>query len=407
MDNEGPSAAMTSDEILFDIRQRSIRCAALLQNLSNEDSTDTAEARVQMARFNTWAVDTGVFCEAQLQSIDSLSKRHPEISEGIQQTLSKLECTLVKNESQQPMSWENIDQYIDVLYQPFWLSYGHCYRTEQNKRLKSLSGNKELYELYESCARQKIDRLIPNASAILRERMAESIATRRIRFLFLEQHREKTSTLGEPATALKKQEPEPMEGENAQVAPPAVHQVATGDITPIKRNPDPSTQPSVVLSPTVVKLEVEKSQPTQDQHVKFVSSAKYSTAMGASFTCPYCFLVCPLDEASRPGLGHLIHDFEPLFCTFETCSSPFMYATKTTYDKWFDHMLHGHTKSQWRCWLFGMTPKPLLEECPFCGEFPAELEKAYPDQKSDQAYKALVEHIRDHLFRVAMDSISS
>ncbi|EHK21510.1 uncharacterized protein TRIVIDRAFT_201921 [Trichoderma virens Gv29-8] len=384
MDKKEPSDAMTSDEMLLDIREKFNRCTKILQSISNDDRTDAAEAREQMASIYTWAVDMGVFCEAQLQSIDSPLKRNPKTGYLVKRLLSALEATLASS----PMILQDVP-------------------------LPDLH-NKEIYSLFKSYARQKIDKLIPNASSMLRERMVESIATRRIRFLFIEQHHKTTSIQGEPATAFQKKEPKPCEGESAQAVPPADRQeVIRGGITPIKCYLDPSTQPSVIPSLTFTKLETENPQPAQGQHVDSVSSAEYSTAIDptcASFTCPYCFLIYPLEEASRPSLlsrGHLIHDFEPLFCVFDSCSSPFMNTSAATYDDWFDHILHDHTKSQWLCWLFGMTPKPLLEECPFCGEFPAELEKAYPDQKSDQAYKALVEHIRDHLFMVAMDSISS
>lgn len=44
------------------------------------------------------------------------------------------------------------------------------------------------------------------ASQVLRERMAESVATRRLRFLYLERHQKKTSTLNKPASALQENE---------------------------------------------------------------------------------------------------------------------------------------------------------------------------------------------------------
>ena len=60
---------------------------------------------------------------------------------------------------------------------------GHL-RLKQIQRFENLdSQNKETYQLFERRARQKADQLFPRASQVLRERITESIAIRRMRFL--------------------------------------------------------------------------------------------------------------------------------------------------------------------------------------------------------------------------------
>ncbi|KAJ4315291.1 hypothetical protein N0V84_008447 [Fusarium piperis] len=43
-----------------------------------------------------------------------------------------------------------------------------------------------------------------------------------------------------------------------------------------------------------------------------------------------------------------------------------------------------------------------LQECPFCGGFPEEIEKLWPDRNSKPAREALEKHVRDHLIDVAL-----
>lgn len=186
---------------------------------------------------------------------------------------------------------------------------GARHRQERIQRFKNLDRNKQVYQLVEDCARQKVDFRFPKASESLRERMAESIATRRARFLYLEQHQKKTSTLNKPAPDLQGTEA-PKDEENT---PPTIqpgHQQAAIMLPP-QSNLGLSVQPSVVLSATDrTKLDLKQLQTIQKntKRAESVSSVKISTGTlpsipkldpgGTSFTCPYCFLVCPAREAS-------------------------------------------------------------------------------------------------------------
>jgi hypothetical protein len=181
---------------------------------------------------------------------------------------------------------------------------GAQHRQERIQRFKNLKRNKQLYELFERCAREKVDRLFPEASEELRDRTVQSIATRRVRFLYLEQHQKKTSTLNEPAPALQRNKATEEEEEESVLLAirPGQQQAASLG---------PSVQPCDVLSNTVVtKLDPKRLNPGQNKikRAESVSSVKLSTGTfpsipkldpgGTSFTCPYCFLVCPAKEAS-------------------------------------------------------------------------------------------------------------
>ncbi|KAF5706134.1 wd40 repeat protein [Fusarium globosum] len=68
---------------------------------------------------------------------------------------------------------------------------------------------------------------------------------------------------------------------------------------------------------------------------------------GDSFTCPYCWVVCPSKEGRRKSWkSHVIQDLRPYVCTYEACNS-----AKDVYQSrkaWVDHEEAVHRPS-WRC----------------------------------------------------------
>lgn len=65
MENGELSVILTSDEMISDIRDASTRCKALLHGLSKDGNTNASEAREEMASFNIWVADMGVFDEGR------------------------------------------------------------------------------------------------------------------------------------------------------------------------------------------------------------------------------------------------------------------------------------------------------------------------------------------------------
>lgn len=52
LENGEPSVALTSDEMISDIREALTKCKALLHDLSKAGNTNAAEAREEIASFN-------------------------------------------------------------------------------------------------------------------------------------------------------------------------------------------------------------------------------------------------------------------------------------------------------------------------------------------------------------------
>ncbi|KAL2678788.1 hypothetical protein Neosp_009539 [[Neocosmospora] mangrovei] len=278
-------AFLASGETLADIRETSIRCRELIHQLSDDDDLDDrVEARELMSGFNNWAANMGVFREGQ-QSLTYRLGSAPQISELVQQLLVTLQRDLDDDEvlSRSPPRstiWTSMQGTMASLQQLALTIRiaGTGHRQERIQRFKNLDRNKQVCQLVEDCARQMVDFRFPKASECLRERMAESIATRRARFLYLEQHQKKTSILNEPS-------PEPQ-----QIEAPEVEE----DTLPIV---EPEQQkPATVM--------------VRDQHA--------------------------------------------------------------------------------------------LQDCPFCGGFPEEIEKDHPDRDGEQAREALQKHVRDHLVSAAL-----
>lgn len=180
---------------------------------------------------------------------------------------------------------------------------GSKHREERIQWFLNFDHNKQVYEVFEKFSRQSIDYMFPKASETLRKRIAASIATRRIRFFYLELHQKKTSPHNEP----------PRQGENEDEVLPetqAGQEQKVWHMLPHEHNRDMSLQPSVILSDTLVtKLDPKQLDHSMDKEkrAESVTSVKISTGKfppipkkdpGGSFTCPYCFLILPTKEIS-------------------------------------------------------------------------------------------------------------
>ncbi|KAI1173275.1 hypothetical protein F4777DRAFT_558292 [Nemania sp. FL0916] len=494
--NDGISTiTQTSDKALSDIQGVSTECQKLFWKLSINRPINTTEPVMSdlMAAFNAWAANMGVFREDQL-SLVARFKSAPDISKLIQQLLGALKRNLEKvlhpiDNEEETMSSSESDNSSDRSFsssyeksgavvdeedrraRPTVLSSvqniitnlrqleltirraGAQHRQERIQRFKNLDRNREVYEGFARYARQTVDYVFPKASETIRERTAISIATRRLRFQYLEQHMRKTSTLIGSTKTLHwnkniKEDGGEGEGEESVLS---VNNQGKQHLA----NVEPSTRRGEALSSTVpTKLDRVQFIPDQNKFkpAESVSSVKISTGTfppkpklnpgGTSFTCPYCFIVFPAKEASGTNewWNHVIRDFEPFFCVIENCHSPF--ACADTYTGWDAHMSNIHTKQKWRCWLCNTAPSSLclfstrtllethlkeyhkneitdslrptlithsmvrdqhaLQMCPFCGGFPVEIEKDFPDRNSEQAHESLIKHVRNELITAAL-----
>lgn len=173
---------------------------------------------------------------------------------------------------------------------------GNDHRQERTEKFKNLPRNEELYESFEKCAKQKVDHLFPKASAALQKRIAQVIARRQIWFVCLEEHQQKTSRRGEPVPDLQQKEPEPIEENGAQAAPPIEHQRTTGGIAPFTRKWNPNahlsvTQPVTMMTST--EPDTENLQPSKNERAASTTSVNVSTGTLSSMP--------NLEQASGPS----------------------------------------------------------------------------------------------------------
>lgn len=187
---------------------------------------------------------------------------------------------------------------------------GAQHRSQRIERFRSLEKYNRVFDVFWQCACQRAKYLFPLAPKFLIDRIAESIAARRIRFLYLERHQMKVSTLSQPLTGhLPSRQHDSLESGSA----PQQSQIGPQKVN--VDSPHRSYQPSAVLSTTeVTKLEpkglraavqVKAERPesvssVQVSNVEFPKIPKVDPG-GASFTCPYCLLVYPVEDEEDHG----------------------------------------------------------------------------------------------------------
>ncbi|KAI8711014.1 Protein kinase domain-containing protein [Fusarium sp. LHS14.1] len=155
---------------------------------------------------------------------------------------------------------------------------------------------------------------------------------------------------------------------------------------------------------------------------------------GTTFQCPYCRLEFRAAEAEKnPWAEHVIHDFEPYFCIFEDCEAPF--DVLNHFDGLLNH-LHTHLEEYYYLDIpdgkheeldeaefeeYVMRQGKILSEtlallketnrrkgpflfrsCPFCGGYPDNIEKLFPERDTVDAQKALRHHIRSHMRDISL-----
>ncbi|KAF4463390.1 serine threonine kinase [Fusarium albosuccineum] len=394
--DDAPSSE-ASEETPPDLKEISVRCRALLHELSTSGNASNALAGTElMASFNIWAANMGVFRQGQ-QSLASRLRSAPDIRELVHQLLVALERDLEKRlidtaeqedtspetKSDQSSDRSSISSYrlpcptedyeaASKTQLDAWTSTqntiislrqlaltihraGANHRQARIERFIGLDGNKEVCETVQRYAQQKVDHLFPNASETLRKRVAKSIAIRRGRFLYLRKHQKKLSALSEPAPAL--QQNEAREDEEPQLPSLIEKRQAGESVSPRARYLDADVDPSVLSNTIVTKLDPERIKIIQNNRAESVTSVKISS-----------------DFPKKPKLDPTHHHEEEIPDMFH----PTLVKHNVIYDQ--------HP----------------LQSCPFCGGFPEELEKQYPEPGCDKGLEALEKHVRDHLISVAL-----
>ncbi|CEJ94647.1 hypothetical protein VHEMI10166 [[Torrubiella] hemipterigena] len=478
------------DEVLDDIRSTSRACQELLERLRDADSSEDRsgsypDASRELTSFSIWASGVGAFRHGQ-QSLASRLKTSPETSNMMKQLLLSLKDDL-ENQLQYGDDAEfdasDTDESSDgssiavkesdseaadgirnnsITSHGLWMSIhntitslrqigislhrgGTRHRQERIDRYVNLDRNKQQYEMFKHLALQKVEFLFPNASSVLQERMAKSIATRRARFSYLEQHQVKLQAM---ETAEKPQEPQVsipkaikaavavMEEQETRLSPPSLRSRAM-----------PSLHQRTELSHTVAtKIEMPKkaeSVASVQIPIHSLPPIPIIDRITSSFKCPYCSLTCPSTEASSEEAWrrHLIGDFEPFFCTFDDCSDVF--ECSASYSSWLSHIQKAHMQSEWHCWYCRDTTSGshaqfsseqlfkdhltnlhsdrvtetvmstvikhsegrnslACQTCAFCGGYPEEIEALHPTRESPEALLVLENHIKSHFMSLSL-----
>lgn len=182
---------------------------------------------------------------------------------------------------------------------------GAAHRQERIQHFKNK--HLEWYGMLERIAYEKVDNhiLFSKESGFLKTRAVESIATRRARFSYLKQHKDKISTLIEPA-------PVAQQGQNEPEPEPQFEQQPVRKFRPLHQEnleQQSKIQSSSYTLPT--RLDMTKLHSTQNntKNAESVMSIRLSRGIefpslpklindGASFQCPFCLLECPSKEAS-------------------------------------------------------------------------------------------------------------
>ncbi|KLU81030.1 hypothetical protein MAPG_00125 [Magnaporthiopsis poae ATCC 64411] len=472
-DDDAKIAPLPSDVALAVLRGSAMQCRKLLHELSAGDDAAAYETEDMMAAFNILAANMGIFRQGQ-HSLASRLQNAPEIASLVRQLLDALQRHLVYalaegdngsgrtdhttscgSESDDSSDRSSVSSgRLDVskaVEEQEAVHTGHGpsaaltsargtinslrqlsltirlagaqHRSERIRRFRAQKTYSQVFDVFRMCALQRARHLFPLAPEFLVDRIAESIASRRIRFLYLERHQMKISTLNQPAPTLLpiRQQQESSEKHAAEFAGQSEPQRTDMDLA------HSSVQPSIILSSTeITKLEpkgLRAAAQFKAERAESVSSIQVSHGEfpkmpnldpgGLSFTCPYCLLVCPVREAGhnypddlitrqyatgekRQGTkrleksqwrNHLVRDFEPFFCVLEDCSSPF--ACADTYNGWLAHLKDKHSPPTWRCWHCG--PQATVSfSSP--GEHDGHLREHHGHAVSDAHRPALVKH---------------
>ncbi|KAF5001849.1 hypothetical protein FDECE_10838 [Fusarium decemcellulare] len=192
----------------------------------------------------------------------------------------------------------------------------------------------------------------------LPRRLAAAITRRRKHFRYWERHSMKLAQSHIKSTTI--QEVPPPENTGSQPKPhsrPATHVEETG-----KENPKQSSTPSAIPTETdATPYDAAHDDMTERGTVVSVASTALDVdgkgvelpgpppeaLEGESFTCPYCFVLCP----ARQGKGkvwkaHVLQDLQPYVCTYDNCRTPNeLYPSRR---RWLQHEESIHRRV-WRC----------------------------------------------------------
>lgn len=188
---------------------------------------------------------------------------------------------------------------------------GAQHRQVRIERFLEKPKNQQIYETFERLALQKAEHLFPKADNFLQRRIAKSIARRRSRFSYLQQHRQKQ------IFSEKESDHNPLSSKPSPPTPASRHDVATVAPHFLDQNLEIvgsgietmtiATGRSILSATENTKLDLKRLEPARNERPDTVISAYISqsgfpfppklVAGKKTFKCPYCLFEYPANEA--------------------------------------------------------------------------------------------------------------
>ncbi|KAJ4376386.1 hypothetical protein N0V83_001669 [Neocucurbitaria cava] len=291
---------------------------------------------------------------------------------------------------------------------------------------------KQIYEGLKKLGIWKANDQFKAAPQIVKERMAESFARRRIRFEYIREHQKKRAKNGSAP---------PLKSNDGDTEAP----IEQKKVVPIRSDNLVTTHPHdqrTLFSETVntrYDLPPERRKKPRAESVRSIALRHPGflpppQIQGGKFQCPYCLLEFREREAENSRWSqHVMQDFEPYFCTVEDCEAPF--DIPNSFDDLLDHLQshvpvrhhidepdgehreylekefehhiksHGEVSDETMATMKEASRRKgafLFDSCPFCGGYPDVLEKRFPDRDALDAQNELRKHIKQHMQEIAL-----
>ncbi|EJT68929.1 hypothetical protein, variant [Gaeumannomyces tritici R3-111a-1] len=325
------------------------------------------------------------------------------------------------------------------------------HRQERVEVYLKKDGPKVAYEAFKRIAAHRANNQFEKASEAIKTRIAESFARRRIKFDYLRDHQRKRareSSLPEPHRAPRDVVSLPRHDSKSAAAAPEGY-AQPGQSPEATKGPHEmgAVNQMTILSDTeITQLDPlpaaglqRRPESVTSVVIRGVEFPPPPKITDASFECPYCrFELRASDAEISRWTQHVMHDFEPYFCTVEHCEAPF--SSPDTFDGLMAH-LQSHVPVRYHFDMpdgehrefdheseledqiktteeYRSMPSNSLDAfkaasrgrgiftfsiCPFCGGYPDSLEKSgFLDPSQLESQRELRYHIKQHMQLIAL-----
>ncbi|SPO04605.1 uncharacterized protein DNG_07290 [Cephalotrichum gorgonifer] len=384
---------------------------------SLDPSFDDAESEGSSLSFESLSSDPPELGDTEDSTASAWRKRNLDLQDHIGDTIERLHGHALRIESA-----------------------GAGHRRERIELYRQKEGPKAAYEGYKRLAMWKVKTEFEAASEIFQERLAESFARRRIRFDYLKAHQKKraANAVGRQLDLVAESQPGLKDGHDS---PPVIMSQKAPSRVDASTEAIPQAQPTIYSQTTGTKL-VLSTEPRRPERAESVVSVALRhpgfplppRVSNGAFQCPYCRLEFRAREAEKSQWSrHVMQDFEPYFCTLDSCHAPF--DVPNTFDGLLRH-LQDHMEERYHVDMPDGNHQDLgegefeeyiqihaslseeelaarkdascrravflFDSCPFCGGYPDVVERRFPAPNTPEAQRELRIHIRQHMQDVAL-----